>query len=101
MLKQVEVVTALKAVPGAVDMLKDGKEAPSVPTARQRKDHLRMPKNELERNTDLVENLLDWYELTPANLDHSFLFPETQNSKCPINKNVHKHSNEENAEYML
>ena len=72
------------------------KRAYSAPATRPSKDS-----TELERNTDLVETPLDWYQLTPANLNESFLFPETENSKCSINKKIRKHTNDENAEYML
>ena len=56
---------------------------------------------EVDRNADPVETPLDWYELTPANLDEAYLFPQTKTEKCPTNKNTRKHSNEENAQYML
>ena len=35
---------------------------------------------------------LDWYEFPAANLAEDYLFPETENEKCPINKNMRKHT---------
>ena len=79
--------------------LRSRQRALSVPTARQRKDRPRSPRR--WSATDPYEIPGDWHGLGHANLDPAFLFPGTENSKCPINKNVRKHTSEANAEYML
>ena len=56
---------------------------------------------ELDCPTDPYETSLEWHDIGEANLDPTFLFPETENSKCSINKNFRKHATEENSEDML
>ena len=46
------------------------------------------------------EKALAWRDLGEGNIDHKFLFPETDDSKRPSNNNFRKHTTEQAAEYM-
>ena len=67
-------------------------KAYSAPAKRPSKE----PK-ELDHTADPYETPLEWHDIGEANLDPAFLFPETENSKRPINKNFRKHTSQENT----
>ena len=46
------------------------------------------------------ETLPAWRDIGDANMDETFLFPETDDSKCPVNKHARKLSKDEANEYM-
>ena len=70
---------------------KRGQSAP--PPGREHKETL-------NRSAPPAEESKEWYPLAEPNLDHNYLFPETETEKCPIDKNNLKQRNEENDEYM-
>ena len=53
-----------------------------------------------ERKIDTVETARPWRDLGDAKMDPEFLFPETSDRQCPVNKNARKRSKDEASEYM-
>ena len=74
------------------------KRAYSAPArkSKKKKEH-----QELDLTKDPIEAPFEWRDIGEANLDPAFLYAETEDSPCPINKNFRKNSTEAAAEYML
>ena len=73
------------------------KRAASAPARRSKeKKEITME----DRKINPEETPRPWRDLGDANMDENFLFPETANSKCPVNKHARKLSKDEANEYM-
>ena len=80
-----------------VDILKDREqEAQSAPTA-----HLRESGDQAARPRNRPTRILLNGKLGESNVEPSFPFLETEDSPCPIDKKVCKHTSDANAEYIL